>query len=169
MVDYQKAFDMVDHQLLLSKLDIYGFNSKAIAWTKSYLSDRMQCVELSKTVKSSPSNIRHGIPQGSNFGPLFFVIFINDLPLYMRNTEVDLFADDTTISIPVDYSKSPQILQDFVGEAISDVTGWASSNKMPVQPRKTNITVVTGKRLKTKCDTRLHLPTSCTVNQVPNA
>jgi hypothetical protein len=60
-------------------------------------------------VQSSMQNVPHGIPQGSILGPLFFVIFINDLPMHIDNAEVDLFADDRTLSVSVDYTEILQL------------------------------------------------------------
>ena len=80
LVDYRKAFDMVDHTLLLEKLWLYEIAIQELQWCHSYLYNRKQVVHLSGA-KSNEALLKHGIPQGSILGPLFFVLFINGPPL----------------------------------------------------------------------------------------
>ena len=82
LVDYRKAFDMIDHILLLQKLEVYGLSRDSLQWFTSYLKERRQLVKLGDK-QSSVAIVRHGIPQGSILGPLLFIVFINDLPLYV--------------------------------------------------------------------------------------
>ena len=91
---------MVDHNLLLMKLEAYGVTDKAYKWCQSYLSSRRQllCIDGKN---SSLACVNHGVPQGSILGPLFFILFINDLPLYIT-AQIDLYADDTTITCSAD-------------------------------------------------------------------
>ena len=94
-VDFRKAFDVVDHSILLNKLIKYKFNRRTMDWFTSYLSNRQQAVDIGKGL-SSFAQIRSGVPQGSILGPTLFLLFINDLPLFVKYCFSDFFADDAS-------------------------------------------------------------------------
>ena len=94
-IDFRKAFDLVDAEKLLLKLFHYGFDNNALELIKNYFTDRQQKVKFNG-ISSSYVKIKLGVPQGSVLGPLFFLIFINDLP-FILNLLCKLFADDTTL------------------------------------------------------------------------
>ena len=96
-LDLKKAFDTVDHKILISKLEYYVVRGTSLRWFQSYLFQRKQICKIKLTM-SEPQNITCGIPQGSNLGPLLFLIYINDLPNCLETTHAALFADDTNIS-----------------------------------------------------------------------
>ena len=98
LVDLRKAFDLVDHKLMLIKLDMYGCQGKELAWFKSYLSERFQSVKYDG-VLSDQLPVTIGVPQGSILGPLLFIIFMNDSILEISDMRFDMYADDSTLSL----------------------------------------------------------------------
>ena len=96
-LDLSKAFDFVNHDLLLRKLTVYHFSQHSIDLFKfTYLRNRKQLVQIDN-IRSSFEVIKTGVPQGSQLGPLMFLSFINDLPLYLHYSSTDMYADDSTL------------------------------------------------------------------------
>ena len=114
-IDLKKAFDTVDHQILLDKMKFYGITGHAHKWLTSYLDDRKQYCRVNGTT-SSIENIDIRVPQGSCLGPLLFLLFINDLPFALKKAKATMYADDTTISYSSDTSDELDLI---INEALS--------------------------------------------------
>ena len=132
-VDFKKAFDMVNHTILLSKLKIYRLDKDSLYWFESYLNDRTQLVSFKGNL-STVDSITSGVPQGSILGPLLFFMFINDLPLH-TSTQTDIFADDTSLLASSDVSKIED-LNEILCREVSNVNKWAKSNHLPLNGPK---------------------------------
>ena len=95
-LDLSKAFDTINHNIMLSEIEYYGIRGKALEWFKSYLANRRQYVDYRGT-HSEIKQIEYGVPQGSVLGSLLFIIYSNDIPHAITYCKTILFADDTTV------------------------------------------------------------------------
>ena len=136
-IDLKKAFDTVNHSILLKKLDHYGVRGVPLQWFDSYLSDRKQYVSVNGST-SDELTITHGVPQGSVLGPLLFLLFINDLPSVSKVLTFYLFADDTNI-----YFESDDLvhMQKVVNRELRKVRKWLEANRLALNIDKTNFII----------------------------
>ena len=135
LVDLKKAFDTVDHRILLKKLFCHGFRDCSFDWFESYLSDRVQCTMLENTQSSFTTESPYGVPQGSVLGPLLFLIYINDIGSSIQSdTFYHLYADDTIIIKSAD---SPEDLTASLENQLVDLGHWFHQNKLSVNTTKT--------------------------------
>ena len=134
-VDLQKAFDTVNHDILIAKLDHYGIRGTANNWFTSYLKNRSQFVSI-LGFDSSIKPINHGVPQGSVLGPLLFLLYINDLHFAIKNSKVFHFADDTNL---LNISNSPKKIQKSVNADLKILYKWLLANKISLNCDKTEV------------------------------
>ena len=136
-IDLSKAFDTVDHNILISKLEHYGVRGTSLGGFERYLSNRQQYVEFNG-VSSESCEIKCGVPQGSILGPLLFLLYINDLCNVSKVVDFILFADDTNIFFShKDFYLPPGI---FNSEMLK-LTQWCRANKLSINFKKSNFMV----------------------------
>ena len=136
-VDLEKAFDTVNHNILLKKLEHYGIRGPALSWFTSYLSSRKQLVVLDG-LSSSLSKISCGVPQGSILGPLLFLIYINDMHTSVQFSTVYHFADDTNLLY---HHKNPKILRKHMNADLKLLFDWLCSNRLSLNISKTEFII----------------------------
>ena len=137
LLDLSAAFDLVDSELLLQKLKVYGFEDDVLSWVESYLSGRFQAVWIDHSLSDFLS-CKVGVPQGSILGPLFFLIFFNDLP-YSLNCDADAYADDTSMTTS---GKTVEEISSTMTDNCELVSNWMLSNKLKLNAGKTHIMTV---------------------------
>ena len=134
-VDFQKAFDTVNHEILLKKLDHYGFRGAVNNWFRSYLTDRKQKVVING-FESTSKPLLHGVPQGSVLGPILFLIYINDLHHSIKHCTTYHFADDTNL---LNISKDYKTLKKQVNFDLFNLHKWLTANKISLNEGKTEL------------------------------
>ena len=153
-IDLKKAFDAIDHKILLRKLASYGIDHRALKWFDSYLSDRQQkCVVNGEL--SDARAVTCGVPQGSLIGPLLFLIYINDLPNCLSKALPRMYADDTSISIAA--SSLPE-LESALNTELAYLHEWLNVNKLSLNIAKTELMLI-GSRQRLSATTTGHSPT----------
>ena len=129
----KKVFDTLDHEILLSKLELYGFKGASLNLFRDYLSDRTQVTVISN-INSETSFISCGVPQGSILGPLLFLLYINDLPNCNLLSDVRMYADDTNLTFA---SKDPNELFSSLTHDLGNLKQWLDSNRLSLNVLKT--------------------------------
>ena len=134
-VDLRKAFDTVDHVILLKKLQCYGVSDHNLKWCTNYLANRLQQTLANGTV--SPSHkITCGVPQGSVIGPLFFILYVNDIQFAVTGADVQLYADDTVIYAA---GESGSLAARKLQPALNQFSSWCQANKITLNASKTKL------------------------------
>ena len=140
LLDMSKAFDCVNHSILLAKMNKYGIQGTALNWFRSYLDNRTQIMKIG-TQMSPARPVKAGVPQGSILGPLLFLIAINDLPDVVQNCKITLFADDIQLCI----TYRPEDTQRAYFELESDLQNiehWCQNNGLKNNREKTQVVTI---------------------------
>ena len=145
-LDLSKAFDTINHDILLHKLHYYGVRGTAFEWFKSYLQDRIQFVSYNNC-KSDINPIHCGVPQGSILGPLLFIIYMNDIVYSSTKMSFYMFADDTNLIIS---DSNLQRLITTINIELSHISSWFKANKLSLNIKKTNYIIFKNKHSNRK-------------------
>ena len=142
-IDYSKAFDTIDHDILLKKLKIYGLDNTALLFLKSYLENRYQRINID-TMSSNYSKLKCGVPQGSIIGPLLFIIYTNDIFLEIKEPEgIYMYADDTLL---INKGSTEEIAIQNSQTCFNRVITWCKLNRLTLNESKTKHLCITNKK-----------------------
>ena len=153
-LDLKKAFDTIDHSIILRKLKFYGIEQETLKWFQSYLDDRQQLCSVNGHM-SDLRAVSCGVPQGSNLGPLLFLIYINDLPSCLNAASPRMFADDTNISFA---APTLSELENVLNREVRNVNLWLKVNKLSLNIAKTECMVIGSRqRLNVNTDGNINI------------
>ena len=128
LLDLQNAFDTVDHNILLGKLQGLGIQESALKWFKTYLENRQQSVDIGG-IRSAPTSVTCGVPRGSILGPLLFIVYINDMPVAVK-CKLILYADDSALLVA---GKNCAIIQQRLSSELESICEWVIDNKLSLR------------------------------------
>ena len=146
-IDFSKAFDCVNHPILLDKLNNLGFSGRTVNWFRSYLTHRQQRTLANGTL-SSYREISCGVPQGSILGPPLFIIFVNDMTKAVRTSKTNQYADDTVV---YQSGTDPEEISRSLNEDLNRVNKWCKENKLHINCKKTKYLILGSPHNTNKC------------------
>ena len=136
-IDAMKAFDTVNHQILINKLQNYGIRGALLEWLKNYLTNRKQCT-VANNIVSDYRDITYGVPQGSVLGPLLFLIYVNDISSIIKNSKISMYADDTVVYIS---HSDPKTAITLIQSDLNDLNIWCNRNRLTINCKKTKYSI----------------------------
>lgn len=149
LLDFSRAFDSINVSLLLSKLSYYGFECETVKWFASYLTDRLQQVEIRKkdgsSVMSAPKLVPRGIPQGSLLGPILFIIYSADITTSIQDCKYHIYADDTQLYHSFDAKNTSAAVQ-ILNSDLDRIVAWTKTNSLVLNPLKSKFMVMGSKK-----------------------
>ena len=151
-LDFKKAFDTIDHNILIQKLGMAGIDDVTCRLIKNYLTDRTQTTKINGHL-SQTRTVKTGVPQGSTLGPLLFLIFINDLPLVSQEAEFIMFADDAVLTV---HHESLHHAEKVMNSILKDIARWCAENKLTLNTKKTEY-VIFGSKARKKREGEIQL------------
>ena len=141
-LDLSKAFDTLNHDILMKKLHYHGVRNNTLNWFHSYLTNCAQYTEYNET-KSSLLEIETGVPQGSILGPLLFLIYVNDIHMVSRSLNFILYADDTTLTSPIcSFTQGGNSsISNLINSELTKISDWFAVNKLSLNAEKTKFMI----------------------------
>ena len=155
-LDLKKAFDTVDHDILLAKLSAYGVDGVPYHWFRSYLTDRQQYCHINGH-RSSQKHVQCGIPQGSCLGPLLFILYVNDFERCLENCTPNMYADDTSVTC---FAEDMEELCNDLQNELINISDWMRQNKMSLNTKKSEFMIIGHKRQLTRIQNPIRLDIS---------
>ena len=137
-LDLSKAFDTLNHTILLDKLKFYGIQGSSLNLIENYLKNRKQCVEINN-IRSAFTNILTGVPQGSILGPLLFIIYMNDIPFASTIFKTIIYADDTTLLANLSefyFKNNTKVNIKMLNNELDKIRLWLRANKLTLNTQK---------------------------------
>ena len=153
-----KAFDTLNHEILLSKLKACGITGTAHQWITNYFCNRIQFVQIANS-KSATLRQICGVPQGSILGPLFYILHISDLPACSNELEFILFADDTSTFFE---HSDLDVLTSHLNDQLKNVSTWLNANKLSINVKKTKLMIFRSRQKNVTCHKADNFRKQCT-------
>ena len=151
-IDFSRAFDSIDHAILIKKLELYGFDENSLKFMVSYMSNRVQQTTVNGHM-SSPAKVTYGTAQGSILGPLIFILYVNDVFNALNaNTSIYMYADDTLL---VCKANNAQSATDKAQKALDEMVAWCEENKLTINRGKTKFMLI--KQAKVSCESQVKM------------
>ena len=161
-VDYSRAFETIDHNILISKLKLYGFDDISLNFFRNYITHRTQSTNVDGHV-SGKSEVVYGTAQGSVLGPLIYIIYVNDvLKIASNDTRIIMYADDMLI---INQNAEMSGMRLELQRSLNTIIRWCNYNKLTINKDKTKYMLVSNKRSEEECSITIGDRTLCKVSQ----